>query len=90
MTLEAFDLDEAYLDHDLGGVLYQDSRADNCGMEVVRWLEKHPELAAKWEHTQFTVHSHNFPAARLMVQRMRDLGLNVKYWPFGFGSEVRL
>lgn len=87
-TLRDYELEEVHLDHDLGGTHFQDSRAENSGMEVVRWLERHAEGDPKWEKTVFTVHSHNPPAAQQMVLRLRDLGFNVKYVPFGLGREV--
>lgn len=100
VTLRDYELEEAHLDHDLGGTQYQDSRAENSGMEVVRWLEKLAEPVTKrhkkclsipfdkFQKTQFTVHSHNIPAARQMVERLRAIGLNVKFIPFGHYREV--
>src|SRR5262245_42863520 len=34
--------DEVHLDHDLGGKTFVDSDAEDCGMEVIRWLSKEP------------------------------------------------
>jgi hypothetical protein len=69
------------LDHDLGGTHWQDSRAENCGMEVVRWLEKQDHEI--WKDCRFVVHSWNPGAARRMVERLEAKGYRVTYKPFG-------
>ena len=68
------------LDHDLGGTQYQDSRAENCGMEVVRWLEKQ---SSRFQDTKFIVHSWNIPAGRRMASRLAQAGYCVVHRPFG-------
>ena len=83
-TLQQFELEEAHLDHDLEGPYYMDSRHHNCGMEVVRWLEKNHALHPRLGKIQYIVHSHNVRAAVKMVERLRVVGLNVRYVPFGF------
>lgn len=85
-VLNEYDLDEAHLDHDLGGTQFQDSRSDNCGMEVVRWLENN--LQSKHKTTLFIVHSWNLPAGARMVERLRELGLQVHQIPFGTKQEL--
>ena len=87
-VLNEYELDEVYLDHDLGGTKFQDTRAENCGMEVVRFLEKN--LTAKHKETKFIVHSHNIPAGKRMTERLLSIGLDVKYIPFGMSSEVEI
>lgn len=74
------DMTEAHLDHDLGGTQYQDSRAENCGMEVVRFLEREPE---KFTHIKIVCHSYNFPAGREMGARLQAKGYKVSVRPFG-------
>lgn len=69
------------LDHDLGGTQYQDSRADNCGMEVVRWLEK--QDISLFSETKFVVHSWNIPAGSRMHDRLTDAGYKSVHRPFG-------
>lgn len=85
-VLSVYDLEEAHLDHDLGGTQFQDTRAENCGMEVVRWLEKN--LTQKHKEINFIIHSYNVPAGKRMKERLQDLGLSVKYIPFGTTNEV--
>src|SRR5262245_60109865 len=46
--------DEVHLDHDLGGKTFVDSSADDCGMEVIRWLCK--GLRGHLKDTLFFVH----------------------------------
>jgi hypothetical protein len=77
-------LERVSLDHDMTGETYVDSRRNDCGMEVVRWLENIPtEKRYKFFHTKFVVHTHNEKAARQMVERMKAIGLHVTYEPFG-------
>ena len=71
--------DVLHLDHDLGGIQYQDSRSEDSGMEVVRFLEKtHIANTAK-----IIVHSWNLPAGERMVERLTDAGYKVYQIPFG-------
>lgn len=69
--------DIVYLDHDLGDDVYQNSADENCGMEVVRWVEEHKPKVGR-----FVVHSMNHPAACEMMQRLVDAGYAVDYCPF--------
>jgi hypothetical protein len=73
--------DEIHLDHDLGGKIFVDSRAEDCGMEVIRWLCKQPRRHL--EQTQFFVHTHNAAAGLLMVLQMRVCGYKGEFRPFG-------
>ena len=71
------------LDHDLGGTLYQDSRSENCGMEVVRFLERADmQLRDKMKNCQFIVHSWNIVAGRIMAERLRKAGYKAVHRPF--------
>ncbi len=74
--------DEVHLDHDLGGKMFVDSREQDCGMEVIRWLCKdvHEHLRV----TRFLVHTHNSLAGLLMVLQMRASGYQAEFCPFGF------
>jgi hypothetical protein len=69
------------LDHDLGGATYVHSGREDCGMEVVRFLEH--QAAEKYAHVVFIVHSWNTPAAMKMTARLRDKGYRALYVPYG-------
>jgi hypothetical protein len=73
--------DEVHLDHDLGGKTFVDSRDQDCGMEVIRWLCKQPRNHLK--ATLFFVHTHNAAAGLLMVLQMRACGYKGEFRPFG-------
>ena len=81
------ELEEVHLDHDLGGETYVDIRREDCGMEVVRWLEQRhrtPKLDfVGYTKINFIVHTHNIPAGLKMQDRLQKLGLTVKFTPFG-------
>lgn len=66
-----------FLDHDLGGEVYVDTDREDCGMEVVRWIENNNPLIRN-----IVVHSMNKPAADEMVQRLQDASYNASYVPF--------
>ncbi len=65
------------LDHDLEGEVYVDSSRKDCGMEVVRWIEKN-EPNVK----MFIVHTWNFFAAMEMTKRLRLAGYTVSQNPY--------
>ena len=74
---------QAHLDHDLEGA-YQNSFDKNCGMEVVRYLERlDSDELNKIKDIHFIVHSWNPPAGREMTERIEKLGLKAIYRPFG-------
>lgn len=81
-VLENYSLDEVYLDHDLGGEKNCDSRREDTGMAIVRWLEKYNNRE-KFTQTVFIIHSWNIGAARVMYNRLIKLGLTVDQIPFG-------
>ena len=88
-VLENYDVDEAYLDHDLGGNTFVNSEREDCGMEVIRWLEERsPSGLEKFQNTLFVVHSHNYPAGHEMCARLTKLELNCKFIPFGYTHEI--
>jgi hypothetical protein len=73
-------LDRVYLDHDLGGETYVHSGREDCGMEVVRFLEKQNPS----DYTcRFIVHSWNIDAAKKMTDRLDKVGYQVEMKPFG-------
>ena len=80
-------LDAVHLDHDLGGQEYVNTSREDCGMEVVRYLEKmsrdKPEEFKKLKAARFVIHSWNDHAGPIMVERLLKIGLNVEYRPFG-------
>ena len=70
--------DLVMLDHDLGGQVYQNSEEENCGMEVVRYIERtRPAIKV------IIIHSWNAPAAREMRERLQRAGYDAAYEPFG-------
>lgn len=71
-----------HLDHDLGGDHYVHSAREDCGMEVVRWLEK--QDPKKFEGCTFVLHSWNIPASIKMTERLKKAGYRrVQRVPFG-------
>lgn len=80
---------EVHLDHDLGGETFVNSAREDCGMEVVRFIESLNETELKtFERCKFIVHTYNYPAGRNMASRLQSAGLNVTYVPFGMSSET--
>lgn len=80
------DFDEVRLDHDLRGVDFEDPDSPECGMEVVRYLEK-----TGWPPNKpkpiFRVHSSNLFAAYLMITRLQKLGMTAFYERFVYDDE---
>jgi hypothetical protein len=70
-------IERLFLDHDLDGETYVDSDKPNTGMEVVRWLERHPK-----EIRTVVVHSLNATAAQMMIERLRRAGYRAVHVPF--------
>lgn len=75
------------LDHDLGGQTFVHPAREDCGMEIVRWLEKlhkkEPEEFEPFKKIEFVVHSWNTISGPKMVIRLQAIGLKAKYHPFG-------
>jgi len=69
------------LDHDLNGETYVHSGREDCGMEVVRWIEK--RNPADYSHVQFVVHSWNENSGPRMVARLQKAGYKAELSPFG-------
>lgn len=74
-------LEEVSLDHDLNGETYVHSGREDCGMEIVRWLEH--QDPALYSHIKFVVHSHNENSGPRMVERLRKAGYSTYWAPFG-------
>jgi hypothetical protein len=74
-------LEEVSLEYDLGEEPDAHPSREDCGLEVVRWLEK--QDLPKYKHVQFVVHSWNIRAATKMVARLMDAGYDVTHSPFG-------
>jgi hypothetical protein len=76
-----------FLDHDLGGETYVNTKREDCGMEVVRYLEnlsvKEPIEFNQFENIKFIIHSWNITAGAKMMERLKTIGLNVDFKPFG-------
>jgi hypothetical protein len=78
------ELEEAHLDHDLGGESFVNSQREDCGMEVVRFIEKmSTEDLQKLKSCYIIVHSWNLPAGRVMALRLQRVGLTAVHIPFG-------
>jgi len=65
------------LDHDLEGESFVNSKREDCGMEVVRWIEQAMPTIGK-----IIVHTWNYPAAKQMVARLRRKDYVVILQPF--------
>lgn len=80
-------LTEARLEHDLGDEPYANTRSEECGMEVVRFLERksieESEEFEKLKHINIVIHTWNDHAGPLMTERLRKIGLKTEYKPFG-------
>ena len=70
--LENVQWDLVCLDHDLGGESFVDSDREDCGMEVVRWIESHLPVIGK-----IIIHSSNPEASYQMFWRLRAAGYSV-------------
>jgi hypothetical protein len=73
-----------FLDHDLG-VEEQNFKSPESGMEVVRYLEKNLLVTKSLLNNKcrVVVHSWNSPAAKIMVERLTELGFSTIHKPFG-------
>jgi hypothetical protein len=80
-------LEKAFLEHDLGDVSYANTGSPECGMEIVRFLErkakKEPEEFKHLRKVKIIVHTWNEHAGPIMVDRLRKIGLSVELKPFG-------
>ena len=75
LQIDAYDV--VFLDHDLGGQQFQDTREKNSGSEVVRWISEHkPKVGC------FYVHSLNPVERRNMTTDLKRLGYTASDLPF--------
>ena len=81
----SYRLEVVMLDHDLNGEMYVNTAREDCGMEVVRYLERlsrDEEVKFKdFEKTEFIIHTYNRYAGMRMAQRLQKLGLKSRYQP---------
>lgn len=73
------------LGHDLGGRKNVHTASEECGMEVVRFLERLAKKNAlgNLKNVYFRIHSWNIDAGNVMYKRLKGIGLKVEYLPFG-------
>jgi len=71
-------IDTLFLDHDLGGKVFVDSKRPDCGMEIVRYLVAH-----QMDIRLIVVHTHNFRAAKRMSFDLMEAGYRVHRQEFG-------
>ena len=80
-------LTKVYLDHDLGGEAFVNTKREDCGMEIIRFVEnmsrKDPKEFEKLKKAEIIIHDWNGHAAPIMEKRLSALGLNAKWVPFG-------
>jgi len=74
-------IEEASLEYDLGEEPDAHPSREDCGLEVVRWLEK--QDSKKYNHITFVIHSWNARAAAKMEIRLLAAGYTVYIAPFG-------
>lgn len=84
--LSKYDWDEAWLDHDMNGHDYQNPDELNCGMEVIRYLEKTSWPSSK-KRPVFRIHSSNLTAANAMVLRLKAIGFEAYFNPISGESD---
>ena len=84
-------LTEVHMEHDLGGTPYQNTRSEESGMEIVRYLERlsvhHDDLFPRYRSMKWVVHSYNEQASPIMIERLRKIGLKAEWIPFGTGKK---
>jgi hypothetical protein len=68
------------LSHDLNEFVNGDTRREDGGMEIVRWLTK--RSGRTWDHCKFIVHGHSASDAK-MVKRLQKIGLTAEWRKFG-------
>jgi hypothetical protein len=85
------ELTEVYLEHDLNGTPYMNTRSEESGMELVRYLERlsvhHGDVFPVYTKMKWVIHSWNEIAAPIMTRRLEALGLSVEWIPFGTGRK---
>ena len=74
-------LDVVFLDYDLSGTGYSHPSSEECGLEVVRWLEKRD--SSSYSHVRFVVHTWYQEMGQKMVKRLCATGYRASLRPFG-------
>jgi hypothetical protein len=81
------ELTRVHLEHDLGEHPYANTRSEDCGMELVRYLERlsvhYDNEFPAYKKMEFIIHTWNDHAGPIMVERLRKIGLKVELKPFG-------
>lgn len=81
------ELTEVRMEHDLSGISYMNTRSEESGMEIVRYLEKlsvhYDNVFPAYQKIKWVIHSYNDHASPTMIERMRKIGLKVDWVPFG-------
>ena len=72
-------LDSVSMAHDLNEFVHEDTRREDSGMQVVRWLE---HKADEWQHCTFFVHGHGTGDVK-MVKRLKQAGFTAELKRFG-------
>lgn len=75
-------LTRVHLEHDLGEEKFANTKREDCGMEIVRFLER-TKTSFSFDHVKFIIHTWNDHAGRVMLERLTKLGLYVEWTPFG-------
>ena len=80
-------LEKAFLEHDLGDVSYSNTGSPECGMEIIRFLEKKAKKEpVEFEHlkkVKVVIHSYNEHASPIMIDRLKKIGIDAAWKPFG-------
>lgn len=75
--------DIVYLDHDLGDEHMVNSDREDCGMEVIRYIERlHADGRQPLQVKLFVIHTWNIPAGEIMAKALEKLKYNVYRMPF--------
>ena len=74
-------IDIISLGYDLTDLEYNHPGRTDCGLEVVRFLEK--ENPKDYEDVRFIIHSWNYDGSKKMACRLMSAGYNVLKHPFG-------
>ena len=85
-------LTKVMLEHDLNGEDYVNIKREDCGMEIVRFLEclykNNKNEFFKFRKIKFIIHTWNSVAGIKMSKRLKALQLDVHYIPFGMAGEM--
>lgn len=68
--------DIVYLDHDLGGHEFMDTNSHECGMEILRYIDRTGWPVDK-KKPRFVIHSSNSFAAMAMEEYLKEMDFSV-------------